>query len=150
MELIESLRFALRKRIVRDAGIISQLQYQMEGKDAPANVDLYVRETIIQSDVTENFQSGLNYQFLCEYNVFVNRTELPDVTGQLYRIGGLFRKEFPAGTNIALDGWSGVNAFTENPVLFNAISQEDDWFSLPVILNVSIIADRGATNGNGD
>jgi hypothetical protein len=62
----------------------------------------------------------------------------------------LFRKEFPAGTNIALDGWSGVNAFTENPVLFNAISQEDDWFSLPVILNVSIIADNGATNGNGD
>ena len=149
MELIESLRFALRKRIVRDAGIISQSQYQMEGKDAPGNVDLYIRENIIQSDITEELQSVLNYQFLCEYDVFVNRTELPDVTGQLYRIAGMFRNEFPAGANIALDGWTDVKAFTEKPLLSNAIAQDDDWFMLPLILNVSVIADRDAVyNGN--
>jgi hypothetical protein len=149
MELIESLRFALRKRIVLDAEIVPQTHYQMEGRNAPDNVDLYIRETIIQSDVTEIMQSALRYQFICEYDAFVNRSELPDVTGQLYRIAGMFRSEFPAGTNIVLDGVSNVQCFVSSPIVTNAISQESDLFELPIILNVEIIADRSAVyNGN--
>ncbi len=142
MEFIESLRIAMRQRIIVKAQIVPAAQFQMEGKDAPVNADLYVRETIIQNDVTEVAQNTLRYQYLCEYDCFVKRTELPDITGQLYRLGGLLRQEFPAGSNIDIPNLKNVQCFVSSPVLFNAIMQEQDLFELPVLINVEIIADR--------
>lgn len=142
MEFIESLRIAMRQRIIVKAQIVPAAQFQMEGKDAPANADLYIRETIIQNDVTEVAQNTLRYQYLCEYDCFVKRTELPDITGQLYRLGGLLRQEFPAGSIVDISNLKNVQCFISSPVLFNAIMQEQDLFELPVLINVEIIADR--------
>jgi hypothetical protein len=142
MEIIESLRIAMRQRIILKAKIIPAAQFQMEGKNAPEDADLYIRETIIQSDVTEPAQNTLRYQYLCEYDCFVKRSDLPDVTGQLYRLGGLLRQEFPAGSIIDIPDPANIQCFVSSPVLFNAITQEQDLFELPVIINVEIIADR--------
>lgn len=149
MELIESLRIAMRQRILVKSQIVPAAQFQMEGKDAPQNADLYIREAIFQSDVTELTQNFMRYQFLCEYDAFVNRAALPGVTGQLYRLGGQLRQEFPPGADIALDGWDNVQCFVASPLEYGNVTQEGDIFELPVMINVDAIVPRSAVY-NGD
>ena len=67
MDILESLRYEMRRRIVTVAGIVSQEQYQREWKNAPDNVDLYIRETVMEYTREEDSQASELITALCEY-----------------------------------------------------------------------------------
>ena len=70
MNIIESLRYAMRTRIVQHVGI-SEQEFQREWRDAPPGADCYIRETVMEYSREENFQTSELITVLCEYDVFI-------------------------------------------------------------------------------
>ena len=63
MEILESLRYALRSRII--PGIVPITDFQRQGADAPG-VPLYVRETIIEASA-ESFSRNAEKRLATAY-----------------------------------------------------------------------------------
>jgi hypothetical protein len=66
MEILESLRYALRSRII--PGIVPVTEFQRQGADAPG-APLYIRETIIEASAGIITQNTEERRFLCEYDM---------------------------------------------------------------------------------
>ena len=69
MDILESLRYEMRRRIVSVAGIVGIEQYQREWHNAPDNVDLYIRETVMEYTREEDSQASELITALCEYDI---------------------------------------------------------------------------------
>ena len=65
MDVLESLRYEMRRRIVTVAGIVNQEQYQREWKNAPDDADLYIRETVMEYSREEDSQASELITALC-------------------------------------------------------------------------------------
>lgn len=147
MDILESLRYELRRRIV--PGIVPVSDYQREGFDAP-NSPLYIRETIIEASAEITMQNAETRRFLCEFDVFCDRKDLSPMA-QLYALGAKIKAEFSPlenGAEVNLPGWTNVQAWIDAPPVYNAVAQEEDIFELPVIFYVSVIVGRGAEYGS--
>lgn len=143
MDITESLRYTLRSRIVPD--IVPASDFQREGADAPGS-PLYIRETIIEASAEITSQTSEERRFLCEYDIFCDRKDLAPIA-QLYALGAKLKAEFSPlenGADVALPGWSNVQAWIDTPPAYNAIQQEDDIFELPVIFYVTVLIGKGA------
>lgn len=144
MEILESLRYELRRRIV--PGIVSAGEFQRQGFDAP-NVPLYIRETIIEASVVPFAQSLDERRYLCEYDIFADKKDLSPIS-QLYAKGAELKAEFSTldkSPTITLPGWSKVQAWIDSPPTYNAVMEEADIFELPLIFYVTILIGKGAT-----
>ena len=143
MEILESLRYALRSRIV--PGIVPLTDYQREGFDAPSS-PLYIRETIIEASAELFGQNAEERRFLCEYDIFCDKKDLSPMS-QLYALGAKLKKEFSPlehGSAVNLTGWSNVQAYIDTPPAYNAVQQEEEIFELPLIFYVTVIIGKGA------
>ena len=143
MDIIESLRIEMRKRIFA-ANIITSEQYQEEFKRVPDEVgtSYYIRETVIDMGITEPSQTSELQTVLCEYDVIVNRKWLnPTVTAS--NIVEKFRAEFnvkdPEKINIVLPDMANVQAWVREPVTTAAAEQESDWYRRPVFVYVECL-----------
>jgi len=149
MDVMESVRFAMRGRIVPD--IVGQNNFQREGDIAPQHAGYYIRETVMEYRREENFQSSELITVLCQYDVFVQEKSFPSLTGKAYEIGSLLLAEFnikdASKIDIVLDGWSiGVSASVSS-LKYGSASQEDQFYRLPVMIYIEINYPSGASYG---
>ena len=140
MDVLESLRIAMRKRIVPE--IVKQREFQQEGNSAPQQVGCYIRETVMEYRREENFQSSELITVLCQYDIFVREKSFPSLTAKAYDIGALLLSEFSvkdaSKIDIVLDGWSiGVSASVSS-LKYGSASQEDQFYRLPVMIYVEV------------
>lgn len=144
MEILESLRYALRSRII--PGIVPITDFQRQGSDAPG-VPLYVRETIIEASTEIIAQTTEQRRFLCEYDIFADKKDLLAPVSQLYDLGAKLKAEFSVldkSPDVLLPGWSNVQAWVDSPPVYNAVMEEEDIFELPLIFYVTVLIGRGA------
>lgn len=142
MDILESLRYEMRRRIVTVAGIVSQEQYQREWKNAPDNADLYIRETVMEYSREEDSQSSELITALCEYDVFLKKKSFINPTATASDVAAKLIEEFnvknPGKIDVSLDGWTGGVSASVARYNYGSPSQEDELFRLPVLIYVEI------------
>lgn len=139
MPVIEEVRYALRKRLL-STGIITAAELQLEGRNAPANADFYIRETINTLDTTVNFQNGILHEYLVTYDIFADRKVFAGITSKLYTAADTITAEF-CGTGdwkIDLPELPNCQAYLSRLVQIGTIRQEADLFYLAVQLYVNV------------
>lgn len=149
MEIIDSLTFALREIIAGKRGFIPRTQYQCAHEVAP-DLPFYVRESIIPMTPATVNQSGMRYDFIAQYDLFARKDAFPDPVRKLHEAAGEFAAAFsppemPFGKHIGLTGWSRIETFISAPVDVQGMNERDNFFQLPVLVNVTVIADASAT-----
>ena len=142
MDILESLRYEMRRRIVTVAGIVTQDQYQREWKNAPDNADLYIRETVMEYTREEDSQASELITALCEYDVFLKRKSFLNPMATASDVAAKLIEEFnvknPEKIDVSLDGWTdGVSASVAR-YNYGSPSQEDELCRLPVLIYVEI------------
>lgn len=144
MEILESLRYALRSRII--PGIVPVSEFQRQGADAPG-APLYIRETIIEASAEIIAQNTEERRFLCEYDLFADKKDILAPVSQLYDLGAKLKAEFSIldkSPDVLLPGWSNVQAWIDSPPAYNSVMEEEDIFELPLIFYVTVIIGKGA------
>lgn len=144
MEILESLRYALRSRVI--PGIVPITDFQRQGADAPG-VPLYIRETIIEASAESFSQNAEQRRFLCEYDIFADKKDLLAPVSQLYDLGAKLKAEFSVldkSPDVVLPGWNNIQAWVDSPPTYNAVMAEEDIFELPLIFYVTVLIGRGA------
>lgn len=144
MEILESLRYALRSRII--PGIVPVTEFQRQGADAPG-APLYIRETVIEASVEPFGQNAEERRFLCEYDIFADKKDILAPVSSLYDLGAKLKAEFSVldkSPDVLLPGWSNVRAWVDSPPAYNAIQEEADILELPLIFYVTVLIGRGA------
>lgn len=142
MDILESLRYEMRRRIVNVAGIVSQEQYQREWYNAPDNVDLYIRETVMEYTREEDSQASEIITALCEYDVFLKKKSFINPMATASDIASKLIEEFnvknPEKIDVSLDGWTGGVSASVARYNYGSASQEEELFRLPVLIYVEI------------
>lgn len=142
MDILESLRYEMRRRIVTVAGIVTQDQYQREWKNAPDNADLYIRETVMEYTREEDSQASELITALCEYDVFLKRKSFLNPMATASDIASKLIAEFsvknPEKVNVMLDGWTGGASASVARYNYGSPSQETELFRFPVLIYVEI------------
>ena len=142
MDILESLRYEMRRRIVSVAGIVTQEQYQREWYNAPDNVDLYIRETVMEYSREEDSQSSELITALCEYDVFLKNKAFINPTATASDIAAKLIEEFnvknPEKIDVSLDGWTGGVSASVARYNYGSPAQEDELFRFPVLIYVEI------------
>ena len=141
MNIIESLRYAMRTRIVQHVGITEQ-EFQREWRDAPPGADCYIRETVMEYSREENFQTSELITVLCEYDVFIRDKVFPNpmaiASGIASKLLAEFNVKDPAKVEVVLDGWTGGVSASVARYNYDSASQEEELFRLPVLIYVEI------------
>lgn len=141
MDIIESLRYEMRRRIVNVAGIVTQEQYQREWHNAPKS-DLYIRETVMEYSREEDSQSSELLTVLCEYDVFVRDKAFINPMASASDTAAKLLEEFnvknPEKININLDGWSENVVATVARYNYGTPTQEETLARIPVLIYVEI------------
>ena len=142
MDILESLRYEMRRRIVNVAGIVNQEQYQREWYNAPDNADLYIRETVMEYSREEDSQSSELITALCEYDVFLKNKAFINPTATASDVAAKLIEEFsvknPGKIDVSLDGWTGGVSASVARYNYGSPAQEDELFRLPVLIYVEI------------
>lgn len=142
MNIIESLRYAMRTRIVQQAGIVTQQEFQQEWRDAPPGADCYIRETVMEYSREEDSQASELITVLCEYDVFIRNKAFPNPMAKASDIASKLLAEFnikdPAKVDVVLDGWTGGVSASVARYNYDSASQEEELFRLPVLIYVEI------------
>ena len=142
MDILESLRYEMRRRIVTVAGIVSQEQYQREWKNAPDNETMYIRETVMEYTREEDSQASELITALCEYDVFLKRKSFLNPMATASDIAAKLIEEFnvknPAKVDVTLDGWTGGVSASVARYNYGNPCQEDELCRLPVLIYVEI------------
>ena len=142
MDILESLRYEMRRRIVTVAGIVSQEQYQREWKNAPDNETMYIRETVMEYSREEDSQASELITALCEYDVFLKNKAFINPMGTASDVAAKLIEEFnvknPEKVDVTLDGWTGGVSASVARYNYGSPSQEDELFRFPVLIYVEI------------
>lgn len=142
MDILESLRYEMRRRIVNVAGIVTQEQYQREWYNAPDNADLYIRETVMEYSREEDSQASELITALCEYDIFLKKKSFINPMATASDIAAKLIEEFnvknPEKITINLDGWTGGVSASVARYNYGSPSQEDELCRLPVLIYVEI------------
>lgn len=142
MDILESLRYEMRRRIVNVAGIVTQEQYQREWYNAPDNADLYIRETVMEYTREEDSQASELITALCEYDVFLKNKSFINPMATASDVAARLIDEFsvknPEKIDVSLDGWTGGVSASVARYNYGSPSQEDELFRLPVLIYVEI------------
>ena len=142
MNVLESLRYEMRRRIVTYSGIVDQTQYQYEWDDAPKNADLYIRETVMEYTREEDSQASELITALCEYDVFLKKKSFINPMATASDIAAKLIEEFnvksPEKVGVTLDGWTGGVSASVARYNYGSPSQEDELCRLPVLIYVEI------------
>ena len=142
MDILESLRYEMRRRIVSVAGIVTQDQYQREWYNAPDNVDLYIRETVMEYSREEDSQASELITALCEYDVFLKKKSFINPMATASDIAAKLIEEFnvknPEKITINLDGWTGGVSASVARYNYGSPAKEDELFRFPVLIYVEI------------
>ena len=142
MDILESLRYEMRRRIVTVAGIVTQEQYQREWYNAPDNVDLYIRETVMEYTREEDSQASELITALCEYDVFLKNKAFINPTETASDVAAKLIEEFsvknPGKIDVSLDGWTGGVSASVARYNYGSPAQEDELFRFPVLIYVEI------------
>lgn len=143
MDIIESIRIAMRNRIVGDDKICSQGQFQKEFNNVPDGAgNFYIRETVLDMGRSEPSQATELQSILCEYDIIIHRLLLnPTLTA--YNCVEKFRTEFdvkdPEKVNIVLAEQENAQAWVREPVTCKAPEQDGDYFRIPVLVYVDCL-----------
>lgn len=143
MDIIESIRIAMRNRIVGDGKICLQKQFQEEFEKVPDDAgNFYIRETVLDMGRSEPSQATELQSILCEYDIIIHRLLLnPTLTA--YNCVEKFRTEFNVKDtekiNIALADHPNVQAWVREPVTTAAAEVEGEWYRLPVFVYVECL-----------
>ena len=142
MDILESLRYEMRRRIVSVSGIVTQEQYQREWYNAPDKADLYIRETVMEYSREEDSQSSELITALCEYDVFLKNKAFINPTATASDVAAKLIEEFsvknPGKIDVSLDGWTGGVSASVARYNYGSPAQEDELFRLPVLIYVEI------------
>ena len=142
MDILESLRYEMRRRIVNVAGIVTQEQYQLEWKNAPDNETMYIRETVMEYSREEDSQSSELIAALCEYDVFLKNKAFINPTATASDVAAKLIEEFsvknPGKIDVSLDGWTGGVSASVARYNYGSPAQEDELFRFPVLIYVEI------------
>ena len=142
MDILESLRYEMRRRIVNVAGIVTQEQYQREWYNAPDNADLYIRETVMEYSMEEDSQASELITALCEYDVFLKNKAFINPMATASDIAAKLIEEFsvknPEKVGVTLDGWTGGVSASVARYNYGSPSQEDELFRFPVLIYAEI------------
>ena len=142
MDILESLRHEMRRRIVSVSGIVTQDQYQREWYNAPDKADMYIRETVMEYSREEDSQSSELITALCEYDVFLKNKAFINPTATASDIAAKLIEEFnvknPEKIDVLLDGWTGGVSASVARYNYGSPSQEDELFRFPVLIYVEI------------
>lgn len=149
MDVIESLRIAMRGRIIPD--IVEPAEYQREWMNAPSGADRYIRETVMEYTREEDSQASERITVLCEYDVFIRNKAFTNpmmiASGIASRILAAFYVKDPAKVDVPLDDWSGGVAAFVARYNYGSPSQEEELFRLPVLIYVEIYFPASAVYG---
>lgn len=141
MNIIESLRYEMRRRIIVVAGIVDQDSFQREWSDAPKS-DLYIRETVMEYSREEDSQYSELLTVLCEYDVFVRDKAFINPMASASDTAAKLLEEFnvknPEKININLDGWSENVVATVARYNYGNPTQEETLARIPVLIYVEI------------
>ena len=141
MNIIESLRYEMRRRIVNVAGIVTKKEFQQEWDDAPKS-DLYIRETVMEYSREEDSQASELLTVLCEYDVFVRDkaflNPMASASDTAAKLLDEFNVKNPEKINIALDGWSENVVATVARYNYGNPTQEETLARIPVLIYVEI------------
>ena len=111
MDILESIRYEMRRRIVNVAGIVTQEQYQREWYNAPDNADLYIRETVMEYTREEDSQASELITALCEYDIFLKNkafiNPMATASDMAAKMIAEFNVKNPESVSVLLDGWTG-------------------------------------------
>ena len=128
------LAYALRKRIV--PAIFAAGEYQQPDADAP-KVPLYVRETILEQTAEIYSQGMRRWSFLCEFDIFCDRTTYPSPKRTLQSKADELKEVFdPDGTEIAIPGF---RVWVEGLPQCQSMDQEEELFRMPVTFTVVVV-----------
>lgn len=145
MDVVESIRYAMRKRIA--GNIIDISEYQREGYDAPKEDSCYIRETVMEMSREEDSQASELVTVLCEYDVFVRKKDYSNVTAKLSDVASKILDEFniknPSKIDIDISEWGSAKAWVSS-YNYESISQEEELWRLPVMIYV----EARITSGN--
>jgi hypothetical protein len=143
MDVIESIRIAMRHRIVGDGKICSREQFQEEFGNVPDEAgNFYIRETVLDMGRSEPSQATELQSVLCEYDIIIHRLLLnPTLTA--YNCVEKFRSEFnvkdPEKVNIELAEQKNAQAWVSEPITCKAPEQDGDYFRIPVLIYVDCL-----------
>ena len=142
MDILESLRYEMRRRIVNVAGIVTQEQYQREWYNAPDKADMYIRETVMEYSREEDSQASELITALCEYDVFLRQKSFINPMATASDIAAKLIEEFNVKdqekVGVTLDGWTGGVSASVARYNYGSPSQEDELCRLPVLIYVEI------------
>lgn len=142
MDILESLRYEMRRRIVNVAGIVTQDQYQREWYNAPDNADLYIRETVMEYTREEDSQASELITALCEYDIFLKNKAFINPMATASDVASKLIDEFnvknPESVAVLLDGWTGGVSASVARYNYGSPSQEAELFRFPVLIYVEI------------
>lgn len=142
MDILESLRYEMRRRIVSVAGIVTQDQYQREWYNAPDKADLYIRETVMEYSREEDSQVSELITALCEYDVFLKNKAFINPMATASDVAARLIDEFNVKNqekiDVTLDGWTGGVSASVARYNYGSASQEEELFRFPVLIYVEI------------
>ena len=142
MDILESLRYEMRRRIVNVAGIVTQEQYQREWYNAPDNETMYIRETVMEYSREEDSQASELITALCEYDIFIRNKAFINPMASASDVASKILEEFsvknPEKVGVTLDGWTGGVSASIARYNYGSPSQEDELFRFPVLIYVEI------------
>lgn len=146
---VTAVRLAMRRRIVADAGIVTPENYQRDCFNAPEGAELYIRETVMESDRRENSQTSELITVLCEYDVFARRDASSDPLAAASETASALLAEFnpknPAkvdlvSADLARRGaWAWISRMS-----VESADLEEELLRLPVLIYVEVHAPASA------
>lgn len=142
MDILESLRYEMRRRIVTGAGIVTKKEFQQEWDGAPKNADLYIRETVMEYSREEDSQASELITALCEYDVFLKKKSFINPMATASDVAAKIIDEFnvknPEKVGVTLDGWTGGVSASVARYNYGSPEQEEELCRLPVLIYVEI------------
>ena len=139
MDIIESIRIGVRRRVA--GNIIEPSAYQRQWMDdAPDDVDVYIRETVMESSREAISQATHKVIALVQFDIFVRRGAYPNPLAIASDYADRIVQEFNPGSTetirITLD--DGNDGIVQNHPYQEAPSQEEEWYHLPVLFSVGV------------
>lgn len=128
------LAYTLRLRVI--PAVFATEEYQQPDAKAP-NAPLYVRETILEQTAEIYSQGMRRWSFLCEYDLFCNRTVYPSPKRTLQSKADELKAVFdPDGEEIALEGF---RVWIDGLPQCQSMDQEGELFRMPVTFTVVVV-----------
>ena len=137
MDIIELIRVGVRRRVA--GNIVDQSAYQRQWMDdAPADADVYIRETVMDESREEITQRDVKVIALVQLDIFVRRGAYPnplaiasDYADKIYRE---FNPKDP--DKVTIDLGADKLGYVQNIPYQDAPAQETELYHLPVLFSV--------------